>query len=60
MMFTNKLAKLLEKQRKRQIAALLAVCTPQEREEILAGQAMRRWAADPERSEADDGHPARK
>lgn len=37
-MFTNKLAKLLEKQRKRQIAALLAVCTPEERERINAAR----------------------
>jgi hypothetical protein len=34
MMFTNKLAKLLEKQRKRQTAALLAVCKPEERKHI--------------------------
>jgi len=40
-MSQNKLAKLLEKQRKRQIAALLAVCSPQEKEQILLEQEQR-------------------
>jgi hypothetical protein len=33
-MSQDRLYKLFEKQRKRQIAALLAVCTPEERERI--------------------------
>jgi hypothetical protein len=42
MMFTNKLAKLLEKQHKRQIAALLAVCSPEEKERILRNRLQER------------------
>jgi hypothetical protein len=41
-MSQDKLAKLFEKQRKRQIAALLAVCSPEEKQRILADQEQRK------------------
>jgi hypothetical protein len=45
MMSQNRLANLLEKQRRRQIAALLRVCTPQQKEQILASEKERKETA---------------
>jgi hypothetical protein len=41
-MTQDRLYRLFETQRKRQIAALLAVCTPQEKELILADEQERK------------------